>query len=120
MGDITVPFMVINICLFCLIFWVLTILGEKYYKKKEHTSKKQFYECGFRSLSGNKIGINLNFTLLAIFLILYDVEFLVIYPVLFNFWSITFVQYVFFLIFISFIILSLYYDFQVNALSWQY
>lgn len=120
MGDITVPFMVINITIFCIIFWILTILGEFFYKKKDHTSKKQFYECGFKSLSGNHIGININFTLLAVFLILYDVEFTVLYPALFNFWSITFSQYVYFIIFIIFIIMSLYYDFQVNALSWQY
>lgn len=85
MGDITVPFMYINVVLFCIIFWVLSILGEVYYTKKEHTSKKQFYECGFKSLSGHNIGISLNFTLLAVFLILYDVEFLALYPVLFNF-----------------------------------
>lgn len=120
MGDITVPFMVVNISIFCVIFWALSILGEAYYTKKEHTSKKQFYECGFKSLSGHNIGININFTLLAVFLILYDVEFLVLYPILFNFWNITIIQYVFFLIFLAFIILSLYYDFQVNALSWQY
>lgn len=120
MGDITVPFMVINVAVFCMIFWGLTIAGEKFYKKKDHTSKKQFYECGFKSLSANHIGININFTLLAVFLILYDVEFTMLYPALFNFSYITFSQYAFFVIFILFIIVSLYYDYQVNALSWQY
>ena len=120
MGDITAPFMVVNLMLFCLIFWVLTIIGELYYNKKEHLSKKQFYECGFKSLTDNQIGISLNFVLLAVFLILYDVEFTIIYPALFSFWFITFVQYVTFIIFVSFILISLYYDLRVNALSWQY
>ena len=120
MGDITAPFMVVNLIIFCAIFWILTIAGEYFYKKKEHTSKKQFYECGFRSLSGNHIGININFTLLAVFLILYDVEFTLLYPALFNFWCITFAQYCYFIFFIFFILISLFYDLQVNALSWQY
>lgn len=120
MGDITAPFMVVNVVIFCMIFWALTILGELYYRKAEHTSKKQYYECGFKSLSANHIGVNINFTLLAVFLILYDVEFVVLYPALFNFSIITFSQYVFFIVFIVFILVSLYYDYQVNALNWQY
>ena len=112
--------MTINVVIFCMIFWVLTIFGEQYYKKREHASKKQYYECGFKSLSANHIGVNINFTLLAVFLILYDVEFVLLYPALFNFSIIVFSQYVFFIIFIVFILISLYYDYQVNALNWQY
>jgi NADH-quinone oxidoreductase subunit A len=120
MGDITAPFMVVNLIIFCAIFWVLTIVGEFYYKKKDHLSKKQYYECGFKSLTDNQIGININFTLLAVFLILYDVEFNILYPALFSFWFISFSQFFFFIIFILFILISLYYDLKVNALTWQY
>ena len=120
MGDITTCYMVVNLMIFCSIFWLLTIVGEIYFKKKEHLSKKQFYECGFKSLTDNQIGISLNFVLLAVFLILYDVEFMILYPALFSFWFITFSQYAIFIIFIAFILISLYYDLRVNALTWQY
>jgi NADH:ubiquinone oxidoreductase subunit 3 (subunit A) len=82
--------------------------------------KKQYYECGFKSISDINLQINLNFILLCVFLILYDIEFTLLFPALFNFSSITLIQYFIFLFFVILIILSLYYDIQMNALSWQY
>ena len=46
--------------------------------------KKQFYECGFKSISDINIQINLNFVMLCIFLILYDIEFTFLFPILFK------------------------------------
>lgn len=113
-------FFIQNIFVFSLIFWGLTVLGSFFYKKKNHFMKKQYYECGFKVISDINIQINLNFILLCVFLILYDIEFTLLFPVLFNFTNIFFFQYILFLLFVLLIILSLYYDIQMNALSWQY
>lgn len=82
--------------------------------------KKQFYECGFKVISDVNLQINLNFILLCVFLILYDIEFTLLFPALLNFSNIVVFQYVIFLLFVVLIVLSLYYDIQMNALSWQY
>ena len=79
--------------------------------------KKQFYECGFKAISDVNLQINLNFILLCVFLILYDIEFTLLFPILLNFSNIFFFQYVIFLLFVILILLSLYYDIQMNALS---
>ena len=79
--------------------------------------KKQFYECGFKAISDVNLQINLNFILLCVFLILYDIEFTLLFPIILNFSNIFFFQYVIFLLFVSLIVLSLYYDIQMNALS---
>lgn len=94
--------------------------GGFFYKKKEHTSKKQFYECGFKSLTDSNVTININFTIMAIFLVLYDIEFTLMFPILFNLGIITLYQLFIFYIFIFFIFIALYYDWQLNALNWQY
>lgn len=120
MGDIIVIFFLQNVFIFTLIFWGLTVLGSYFYKKKNHTSKRQFYECGFKVFSDINIQINLNFAMLCVFLILYDIEFVLLFPILFNILNITIYQFIFFLAFVLLIILSLYYDWQTNALSWQY
>ena len=73
MGDIMLLFLLQNIFIFSMIFWLLTWATEYFYKKKIHKTKKQFYECGFKSISEINIQINLNFALLCIFLILYDI-----------------------------------------------
>jgi NADH-quinone oxidoreductase subunit A len=98
---------------------LLTWAGEFFFTKKNHISKKQFYECGFKALSDVNLQINLNFFMLCIFLVLYDVEFLLLFPFLFcnslaDFYSLLIV-----IFFIFLIIVSLYYDLQVNSLNWQ-
>jgi len=119
-GDIVIFFFLQNILIFCLIFWFLTWGGEYFFKKKNHFTKRKFYECGFNSLTDVNIQININFTLLCVFLILYDIEFTFLYPILFNLWNTTIIQFVFLFLFLLLVVFSLIYDWQVNALSWQY
>ncbi len=109
-----------NILIFSLIFWVLTILGSFFYKKKKNKFKRNFYECGFKSISDINIQININFIMICVFLILYDIEFTFLFPVLFNFWLSDLYQFLLFSLFVFFILVSLYYDIMLNALSWQY
>lgn len=120
MGDIVVIYLLQNVAIFSIIFWLLTWGAEYFYTKKNHLSKKQFYECGFKTLSELNMQININFSMLCIFLILYDIEFTFLFPILFNMLNISIFEYLFLIIFILFIILSLLYDWQFNALSWQF
>lgn len=120
MGDIVVLFLLQNIVVFSFIFWGLTWIGEYFFKKKNHDSKKKFYECGFKSTTDINIQINLNFSILCVFLILYDIEFTFLVPILINFTYTSFLEYFILSMFILIILLSLIYDWQMNALNWQY
>ena len=120
MGDIVVFFLLQNILIFCFIFWFLTWAGNYFFKKKNKFFKKKFYECGFNTLNDITIQININFTLLCVFLILYDIEFTFIYPILFNISHSNIFSLFILLSFIFLIILSLIYDIQKNAISWQF
>lgn len=115
MGSIIIFAFVQNVFLFSLIFWLLTWLGEWYANPKEHKTKRQFYECGFKAISDVNIHVNLNFSLICVFLILYDIEFTFLYPLLFN-WS-TVDALAFFLagVFIALLIFALIYDLNYNA-----
>jgi NADH:ubiquinone oxidoreductase subunit 3 (subunit A) len=93
----------------------LTWVAEYFFSKKEQVSKKQFYECGFKTISDINIQINLNFSLVCVFLILYDVEFTFLYPVLFNLSTIDHMGFFIFILFISFLILALVYDLSHTA-----
>lgn len=120
MGDIVLIFFIQNVFIFTIIFWALTWASEFFYKKRNHKTKRKFYECGFKSISDLNLQININFALLCVFLILYDVEFLFLVPIFFNLYDISFFQFVVLLIFIFLILISLIYDFQMQALNWQY
>lgn len=83
-GDVVVFFFLKNVLVFSLIFWALLLLSSYFYKVKNQKSKRHFCECGFKSLSDVNIQININFVMLCIFLILYDIEFTLLFPILFN------------------------------------
>ena len=72
------------IFIFGIIFWVLSLINMMFNKKKNHLFKKKYYECGFSALSDINISININFLLIGIFLILYDIEFTFLYPFIIN------------------------------------
>ena len=109
-GDVVFFFFCKNIIVFSLIFWALLLGCSYFYKIKNQNSKRHFCECGFKSLSDLNIQININFVMLSIFLILYDIEFTLLFPILFNIWYITAIQYIVYIFFIVLIVMSLYYD----------
>jgi NADH:ubiquinone oxidoreductase subunit 3 (subunit A) len=55
--------------------------------------------------------------MLCVFLILYDIEFTLLFPILFNIWSINITQYIYFIIFVLLVAASLFYDWQTNSLG---
>jgi NADH:ubiquinone oxidoreductase subunit 3 (subunit A) len=117
MGSVILFFFVQNVFIFCIIFWFLTWISEWFYNKKENVAKKQFYECGFKSISDVNIQLNLNFSLVCIFLILYDVEFTFLFPLLFNFFFLDAISFFILFIFFILIIISLLYDLSNTAIS---
>ena len=119
MGDASFGILLQNLMLMGLIFWFLTDLAEHFFIKKNHMNKKLFYECGFRSISDINITININFQMIAVFLILYDIEFVYIICLAINLPNMSFIEFATFLFFFMTIIYSLYYDWQYNSLSWQ-
>lgn len=89
-------------------------------KKKNHFFKKKYYECGFSSLSDINISININFLLIGVFLILYDIEFTFLFPFIINIDIVNVYSFMVFTTFYLLIIVSLLYDWQRDALDWQY
>lgn len=119
MGDAIVISLIQNVLIFGIIFWLLTWGAEYFYTNKQQLTKKQFYECGFKAISELNIQINFNFFMLAVFLILYDIEFTFLFPILFNYSLFSTIEFIFVFLFIFLIIVSLFYDWLNNVLSWS-
>lgn len=117
MGSMAILFFIQNVFIFTLIFWFLTWIAEYFFKSKNNKNKTQVYECGFKSIAELNIQINLGFSIVCSFLILYDVEFIFLYPIFFNFFFFSFLIFFLILFFIFFIFFSLVYDLIQNSLS---
>jgi len=83
-------------------------------------SRRDFYECGFRPTTQKVIRLPIQFILICVFFLLYDIELIFLFPYVS---AITFVGLYDFLLLILFFtafFLSLIIDFNRHALLWQY
>jgi NADH:ubiquinone oxidoreductase subunit 3 (subunit A) len=115
----TVALVICNAILFSLIFWLLTFIFKLYYSNKNYNYKLNFYECGFKSLNNIKIQYNINFTLIILFLLIYDGEFLILVPVALNISILNFSSLFILIFFIILLIFTLLFDYIFNSLEWQ-
>ena len=119
MGGYTVIFILKNLFLFTFIFWALTLCTRYFFNNSIHKYKLTFYECGFKSINKITIHISFNCLLILLFLLLYDLEFLLFFPFVANIFSISLFSFIIFLICVFFIIISLYIDYELSSLNWQ-
>lgn len=119
MGDRFVLLLIVNSIFFSFIFWALTLLSRFFYYDKYSNFKLDFYECGFRSVTAIRINIPVQFVLVSVFLIVYDSEFLVLYPAVFNLAG-AFGFHIFLLFyFLCFLVAALVVDYVYSALDWH-
>lgn len=119
MLDISIFFLIQNIFLLTLLFWLLSFLGTKFFKKKNYRATTEIFECGFLTTHNLNLSFNFNFLITATLLILYDVEFLFLLPVLFNYNLISLEILGIFLIFVVLIITSFVFDWEMITLDWS-
>jgi NADH:ubiquinone oxidoreductase subunit 3 (subunit A) len=115
----SVGLVICNAIIFSFIFWILTFSFKYYYSNKNYNYKLNFYECGFKSLNTIKIQYNINFTLIILFLLIYDGEFLILVPIALNVNILNFVSLFLLILFMLLLIFTLLFDYMFNSLEWQ-
>jgi NADH:ubiquinone oxidoreductase subunit 3 (subunit A) len=116
--SIVVPVTVLAV----IVYIVINILSFKDIMRRVglmKISRRDFYECGVKPQNKKPVKVSLQFLLICVFFILYDIELIYLFPFvsgfsfsgLYNFTLISF----FFSIFIS----SLTFDYTRHALVWQ-
>jgi NADH-quinone oxidoreductase subunit A len=101
-----------------LVFWFLSWLGDRFYKAKNHKASENVYECGFSSTHALRVSINFGFFVIALLLILYDIEFLFLIPVYFNLASLGALGAAVYWVFVLFMAFSFMVDWETVALRW--
>lgn len=118
MFDLGLFFIFQNIFILMLVFWILSFVGDKFFKVKIYTTTNEIYECGFLSTHKLKITFNMGFLLVMLLLILYDIEFFFLIPLFFNLTGWTLVSILIYWSFFLFILMSFVLDWELTSLSW--
>lgn len=110
MIDVTIFFFFQNIVLLTTLFWFLSWFGKKFFKEKNNSASYELFECGFLPTTNFNIKINFNIFLVAILLILYDVEFLFLVPFFYNISAASVFGFIVFFNFLAFVVSTFIYD----------
>jgi NADH:ubiquinone oxidoreductase subunit 3 (subunit A) len=123
MGDLELFISLTSVvALAVLIYNVITVLSFKDLLRRFgflKNSRRDFYECGFKPQTQRPVRISIQFLLICIFFLLYDIELVFLFPF---FSGITFLGlYDLLLLFMFFVVLfiSLNVDYERHALYWQ-
>lgn len=82
-------------------------------------ARRDFYECGFKPQTQKPIKVSIQFILICIFFLLYDIELVFLFPFVSGF-TFTGVYDLFLIIFFFFVLfVSLNIDYERHALMWQ-
>lgn len=82
-------------------------------------SRIDYYECGFKPTSQKPIKISIQYLLIILFFLIYDIELTLLVPILSTFVILTFIELNLIYFFIFLFLISLMIDFERKALNWQ-
>lgn len=124
MGDLEVFFNYSNVIILgTIIYNVINFTSFKSLLKKFgflKLSRKDYYECGFRPQHQRTIKLPIQFLLVTIFFLMYDIEFVFIFPYVSGITFNVFFDFFLLIFFFSLFFISLFIDYERHALQWQY
>jgi NADH:ubiquinone oxidoreductase subunit 3 (subunit A) len=83
-------------------------------------ARRDFYECGFRPQTQKPIRLPIQFLLICVFFLLYDIELVFLFPYVSGALFAGFYDLILFFLFFFLFFLSLVIDYERHALYWQY
>lgn len=83
-------------------------------------ARKDFYECGFKPQTQKPIRLPIQFLLICVFFLLYDIELIFLFPYVSGLIFAGFYDSILLLFFFILLLFSLIVDYDRHALYWQY
>ena len=101
-------------------FVVLTIIGSNFLGPKRHSKNKdKNFECGIESVGNARIPFSVKYFLVAILLVLFDVEVIFLYPWAVNFKAMGVEGMIKMVIFMLLLLIGFFYIIKKKALEWE-
>ena len=83
-------------------------------------SRRDYYECGFRPQTQRPIQLSIQFLLICVFFLLYDIELIFLFPYVSGILFIGSFDFALIFFFFMLLLISLIFDYNRHALYWQY
>lgn len=123
MGDFEVFLAVVSVSILAaLVYNVITILSFKDLLRRlgfMKNTRRDFYECGFKPQNQRPVKISLQFLLICVFFLLYDIELVFLFPYVSGYTFTGWYDLLLLILFFGVLFTSLNIDYERHALYWQ-
>ncbi|YP_009239941.1 NADH dehydrogenase subunit 3 (mitochondrion) [Myzus persicae] len=100
-----------------MLFMVMILINMK---MKFNYNKSAPFECGFDPFNKSRIPFSLNFYLIAIIFLIFDIEISIILPMIMNFKISNMLYFnLMFSMFFMFMIITIFYEWKFGSLNWK-
>nr|YP_009994019.1 NADH dehydrogenase subunit 3 [Aphis aurantii]QNO35794.1 NADH dehydrogenase subunit 3 [Aphis aurantii]WCJ52981.1 NADH dehydrogenase subunit 3 [Aphis aurantii] len=100
-----------------LLFMIMILINMK---MKFNHNKSAPFECGFDPFNKSRIPFSLNFYLIAIIFLIFDIEISIILPMILNFKISNMIYFnLMFMMFFMFMIITIFYEWKFGSLNWK-
>nr|ADO60425.1 NADH dehydrogenase subunit 3 [Phalacridae sp. BMNH 840198] len=94
---------------------ILNIVSKKTFYDREKNSP---FECGFDPKNSARLPFSMQFFLIAVIFLIFDVEITLLFPMIFMLKYINSINYIIFMFFIFILLLGLYHEWIQGSLNW--
>nr|AKM70019.1 NADH dehydrogenase subunit 3 [Phloeomyzus passerinii] len=117
--------MMINLIMMIMMLMILILLMMFMMlinmKMKFNFNKSSPFECGFDPFNKSRIPFSLNFYLISIIFLIFDIEISIILPMIMNFKISNMLNFnILFMFFIMFMIITIFYEWKFGSLNWKF
>jgi NADH:ubiquinone oxidoreductase subunit 3 (subunit A) len=123
MGDFEVFLATMSITVLAvLVYNVITVLSFKDLLRRfgfMKNSRRDFYECGFKPQNQRPVKVSLQFLLICVFFLLYDIELVFLFPYVSGYTFSGLYDLLLLVLFFGVLFISLNIDYERHALYWQ-
>nr|AKM70007.1 NADH dehydrogenase subunit 3 [Phyllaphis fagi] len=108
------------ILMFMILLMLMSIMMLINMKIKFNFNKSAPFECGFDPFNKSRIPFSLNFYLIAIIFLIFDIEISIILPMIINYKISNMLMFNWmFILFFMFMIFTIFYEWKFGSLNWK-
>ena len=103
-----------------ILYWLSIIYSIFFSKTGKNIITREFYECGFKAINDNENIIDIQFTIIGLIFLIYEMELVIFTPIFLNFYGLNFILVFYILASMFIIFLSYIYEIERYSISISY
>ena len=115
-------FIIFTIAVFILIlflYWITILWSHLFARRGRHILYRDFYECGFRMVPDLRFLLDIQFSILGIIFLVYDMEIVLLTPLLVNLLQLPNIVIVLVLLILTILTISYWFEWEHHTLHWS-